>query len=350
MRVLMTGHRGYIGTVAVPMFRERGHEVVGLDIDLYRRCTFGADALDGVDDIEQREVDIRDVETEMLAGFDAVVHFAALSNDPLGNLDPGLTDAINHAATLTLARAAKQAGVSRFVFSSSCSNYGAAGDDLLDETAAFNPVTPYGRSKVASEQGLLALADDTFSPVLMRSATAYGLSPRLRFDLVVNNLTAWAFTTGDILLKSDGTPWRPIVHIADIARAFIGAVEAPRELVHAEAFNVGRTDENYQIIELARIVEAVVPNTRIRISDDAGPDLRCYRVSCDKLVRVLPDARPQWTARKGIEELYAAYQQHGLTLEAFEGPRYQRVAHLKQLLENRLLTPDLRPAELAHAD
>jgi nucleoside-diphosphate-sugar epimerase len=341
MRVLMTGHLGYIGTVAMPMFRERGHEVVGLDSDLYRRCSFG-EALPAGATVPTIELDIRDIGPDHLAGFDAVVHFAALSNDPLGDLDPGLTDTINHRTTLALARAAKTAGVGRFLFSSSCSNYGASGDRLIDETAAFNPVTPYGRSKVDAERGLLELADDRFSPTLMRSATAYGVSPRLRFDLVLNNLTAWAFTTGEVMLKSDGTPWRPIVHIADIARAFVAALEAPRELVHAEAFNVGSTAENYQIIDLARIVEAVVPNTVVRISDDAGPDLRCYRVDCAKLTRVLPEGRPQWTARAGAEQLYEAYRRTGLTLAEFEGPRYQRVGHLRSLLAKGMLDPDLR--------
>jgi nucleoside-diphosphate-sugar epimerase len=350
MRILMTGHLGYIGAVAVPMFLERGHEVVGLDSDLYGRCTFGdAAAMAAAAGIPQHALDIRDVPAELLAGFDAVVHFAGLSNDPLGDLDPALTDAINHRATLDLAAAAKAVGVERFVFASSCSNYGAAGDHILDEGAAFNPVTPYGQSKVAAERGLLALADDAFSPVLMRSATAYGASPRLRFDLVVNNLAAWAHTTGDVFLKSDGTPWRPIVHIRDIARAFLAAVEAPRERIHAEAFNVGRDDENFQIAEIAEIVREAFPGTRVRMSEQAGPDRRSYRVDCGKLARVLPAARPEWTARRGIEELRGHFRRSQLTLEEFEGPRYQRVAHLKGRLADRTLASDLRPVNTPHA-
>lgn len=350
MRILMTGHLGYIGAVAVPMFLERGHDVVGLDTDLYGRCTFGDEtAMATVAGIPHRAVDVRDVPPDLLSGFDAVVHFAALSNDPLGDLDPALTDAINHQATLNLARAAKRAGVPRFLFSSSCSNYGAAGDRFLDEGAAFNPVTPYGRSKVAAERGLLELADDDFSPVLMRSATAYGASPRLRFDLVVNNLAAWAFTTGDVFLKSDGTPWRPIVHVRDIARAFLAAAEAPRAQVHAEAFNVGRSDENYQILELAHLVREIFPGTTVRLSEDAGPDRRCYRVNCDKLVRILPAARPEWTARCGIEELRDHFVRFERTLEEFEGARYQRVAHLKQRLAESNLGGDLRPVNALHA-
>lgn len=341
MRVLMTGHLGYIGTVAVPMFLEAGHEVVGLDSDLYRNCTFGPSA-GAAQDIPHLSVDIRDVEPDMFSGFDAVVHYAALSNDPLGNLDPELTYEINYRATVDLARAAKKAGVSRFVFSSSCSNYGAAGDNFIDETGAFNPVTPYGRSKVMAEKDLKKLADERFSPTLMRSATAYGVSPRLRFDLVLNNLTAWAFTTGDILLKSDGTPWRPIVHIEDIARAFLAVIESPREKVHLEAFNVGSTAENYRILELAKIVEETVPNTKIRFSEGAGPDLRCYRVNCDKLSAVFPKAKPQWTARKGAQQLYEAIKSIGLKADDFEGVRYQRVAQLKSLLSSSELGNDLR--------
>lgn len=341
MRVLMTGHLGYIGTVAVPIFLEAGHEVVGLDSDLYRNCTFGQSA-GSAQDVPRLSVDIRDVEPDMFAGFDAVVHYAALSNDPLGNLDPELTYEINYRATVGLARAAKKSGVSRFVFSSSCSNYGAAGDNIIDETGAFNPVTPYGRSKVMAEKDLAKLADERFSPTLMRSATAYGVSPRLRFDLVLNNLTAWAFTTGDILLKSDGTPWRPIVHIEDIARAFLAVIEAPREKVHLEAFNVGSTAENYRILELAKIVEETVPGTKIRFSEGAGPDLRCYRVNCDKLSAVLPNAKPRWTARKGAQQLFEAFKSIGIKAEDFEGVRFQRVAQLKSLLSSNELGGDLR--------
>lgn len=343
MRVLMTGHLGYIGTVAVPVLQERGHEVVGLDTDLYAGCTFGA-GVGPAAAVPNLGVDIRDATPDHLAGFDAVVHLAGIPNDPLGDLDPDVTMAINTEATLSLARAAKAAGVPRFLFSSSCSNYGAAGEAFLDEGGAFNPVTAYGRSKVAAERALAPLADDRFSPVLMRSATAFGASPRLRFDLVINNLTAWAAATGDVLIKSDGTPWRAVVHIEDIARAFRAALEAPREAVHGRAFNVGSTAENYQVRDLARMVEEVVPGARVRFAEGAGPDLRCYRVNCDRLARELPDARPRWTARMGVEQLWEAFRAHGVRAEEFEGPRFHRKAHVLGQMAAGRLTKDLRRA------
>ncbi len=338
MRVLVTGHKGYIGTILVPMLLEAGHELVGMDSDLYRGSTFG----DNMPSIPEIEKDVRDVEAKDLEGFEAVLHLAGLSNDPLGNLNPDLTRLINHEATVYLGELAKKAGVSRYIFSSSCSNYGAGGDNWLNEESAFNPVTPYGVSKVKSEQGLAALADDNFSPTFLRNATAFGVSPRLRFDLVLNNLTAWAFTTGRVFIKSDGTPWRPIVHIEDISRAFLAALEAPREAVHNEAFNVGRNEDNYQIRELADMVKDIVPNCKVEYAEDAGPDLRCYRVDCSKILRVLPEFKPQWSARKGVQELYDAYKAVGLTLEEFEGNRYQRIAHIKSLLASGQLGEDLR--------
>lgn len=338
MRILVTGHKGYIGTVMVPMLLAASHEIVGLDSDLYERCTFG----DGIANVPSIKKDIRDVEVSDLEGFDAVVHLAGLSNDPLGDLNPELTHEINHRASVRLASLAKQAGVQRFVFSSSCSNYGAAGDTPVNEDSPFNPVTPYGISKANTELDVTQLADDNFSPTFLRSATAYGVSPRLRFDLVLNNLVAWAFTTGQVYIKSDGTPWRPIVHIEDISRAFLAVLHAPREVVHNQAFNVGRTDENYRIREIAEIVQSVVPGCRIEYAPDAGPDKRCYRVDCSKIAQTLPEFKPQWTARRGAEELYAAYQKIGLTLEDFEGERYKRIAHIKYLLANGLLDESLR--------
>jgi nucleoside-diphosphate-sugar epimerase len=338
MRVLVTGHKGYIGTVMVPMLTAKKYDVVGLDSDLYERSTFG----DGIVEIPEIKKDIRDIELKDVEGFDAVLHLAGLSNDPLGNLNPGLTEDINHLASVKLAKLAKQAGVSRFVFSSSCSNYGAGGEDWLDESSAFNPVTPYGVSKVKVEQDVSQLADDNFSPTFLRNATAYGVSPRLRFDLVLNNLVAWALTKGLVYIKSDGSPWRPIVHIEDISRAFIAVLEAPKEKIHNEAFNVGRNEDNYQIRDLANIVKEIVPNCQIEYATDAGPDLRCYRVNCSKIMEVLPNFKPQWDARKGAIELYEAYQKVGLTLEEFEGPRYQRIAHIKYLLSQDLLDENLR--------
>lgn len=341
MRILVTGNKGYIGAVAVPLFRKNGHVLTGLDSDLYERCTYGDD-LGTANDIPTIRKDIRDVEQSDLRGFDAVIHYAGLSNDPLGNLNEALTYEINHEATVRLATLAKAAGVQRFLFSSSCSNYGAAGDDLLDENATFNPVTPYGRSKVRSELDLAKLADERFSPTYLRSATAYGVSPRLRFDLVLNNLTAWAYTTGRVHLKSDGSPWRPVVHIEDIARAFLAAVEAPRELVHNQAFNVGINGENYRVRELAQIVSETVPGSSVSFAADAGPDLRNYRVDCGKIAKTLPGFKPAWNARKGAQELYQAFVSRGLQLEEFEGPRYQRIGHLKALLADKALDETLR--------
>lgn len=343
MRVLVTGHLGYIGTVLVPMLLRNGYDVVGMDSDMYRESTFGA----GIAPVPNIEKDIRDADVSDFRGVDAVLHLAALSNDPLGNLNPELTYEINHRASVRVAELAKEAGVRRFVFSSSCSNYGAGGDDMLDEQSAFNPVTPYGQSKVYVERDVAQLADDDFCPVFLRNATAYGVSPRLRFDLVLNNLVAWAFTTGRIYIKSDGTPWRPIVHIEDISRAFVACLKAPTAAVHNEAFNIGRTSENYRVRELADLVAETVPNSRVEYAPDASPDKRNYRVNCDKAERVLADFRPVWTARKGAQELYDAYRKVGLKLEDFEGPRYQRIAHVRQLLERGVLEPSLRRREAA---
>jgi nucleoside-diphosphate-sugar epimerase len=347
MRVLVTGHDGYIGTVLVPLFQEAGHDVVGLDSGLYSRCCFGEEP----QAVASLRRDIRDVTVDDLRGFDAVVHLAAISNDPLGDYRPETTFDINQHAAVHVARTAKSAGVERFVFSSSCSLYGAAGDDFLDETAAWNPVTPYGESKLLAEQEIAPLADDAFSPTFLRSATAYGLSARLRGDLVVNNLSGLAFTTGEVLIMSDGTPWRPLVHIEDISRAFLAAVEAPRELVHLEAFNVGSTDENYRVREVADIVAGVVPNSAPSYHSGGGPDKRCYRVNCDKLADVLPSARPQWTVLRGVEQLYDAFLREGLSLDDFTSSRFLRIKHVKELQASGLLDDSLRfaPAELADA-
>jgi nucleoside-diphosphate-sugar epimerase len=340
MRVMVTGHRGYIGSVLTPMLKARGHTVIGMDSDLYGRCTFGDDA--GCDAHEWIRQDIREAEAKDFAGVDAVLHLAGLSNDPLGELDPQLTDEINHRATVHLAELAKRARVGRFVFSSSCSNYGASGEGLIDESAPFRPVTAYGRSKVDAERGLARLADGDFCVVCLRSATAYGYSPRIRFDLVLNNLVAWACTTGQIVMKSDGSPWRPIVHIEDISRAFVSVLEAPRAEVRGRAFNVGRTDQNFQVRAIAQTVGEVVGGCEVRFAADAGPDTRCYRVNCDLLGRTVPTFAAVWDVRTGAMELRDAYQRYGLTRDAFEGPRYQRVAHLRWLMDQGIVGADLR--------
>ena len=338
MRVLLTGHKGYIGSVLTPMLVDRGHEVHGLDSNLFGRCAFGISS----SNIPEVTKDIRDAVLADLQGFDAVMHLAGLSNDPLGYLNPQLTFEINYRASVHLAKLAKAAGVRRFIFSSSCSNYGAAGDDLLREAATLNPVTPYGASKVMAERDLSRLADDNFSPTFLRSATAYGVSPRLRFDLVLNNLVAWAYTTGRVLLKSAGTSWRPIVHIEDISRAFIAVLQAPREKVHNRAFNVGVPGENFRIKELAEIVRNTVSGTHVEFAEGASPDVRNYRVDCSLLPKEVPEYRPHWNALSGARELYESYRREKIKLEEFEGSRYNRVAHIQELLAKGLLDETLR--------
>jgi nucleoside-diphosphate-sugar epimerase len=341
IRVLVTGHKGYIGVVLTRMLLEAGHQVSGLDSDLFRRCTFG----DPPPKVPEICKDIREVELADVQGYDAILHLAGLSNDPLGYLNPELTDEINHRASVQLAELAIEAGVKRFIFSSSCSNYGAANEDLLREDSQLNPVTPYGISKMMVERNVSRLASDDFSPTFLRNATAYGVSSRLRFDLVLNNLVAWAYTTGRVYLKSVGTSWRPIVHIEDISRAFLAVLHAPREIVHNRAFNVGVPGENFRIRELAEIVREVVPGSHVEFAEGASADLRNYRVDCGLLPEVTSEYRPRWNARSGAEELYKAYRTAQLSLEDFEGTRYNRIAHIQQLINDGLVDQTLRNAE-----
>lgn len=339
MRVLVTGHKGYIGTVLTPMLVEAGHDVHGLDSDIFERCTYGFMPAA----VPETRKDVRDVEREDVRGYDAVLHLAGLSNDPLGDLDPELTFEINHRASVRLADLCRDAGVKRFIFSSSCSNYGASGDaGLIDEDAELRPVTPYGLSKVRVEQDVAPMASDTFVPCYLRNATAYGVSPRLRFDLVLNNLVAWAVTTGKVLLKSDGSAWRPLVHVRDIAAAFVATLEAPARTIRNRAFNVGVPGENFRVRDIAEIVRQTVPASGLHFADGASADTRNYRISCDRLPDAVPSFRPAWTVQRGARECFESFTRSGLTQHEFEGVRYKRIDHVRKLVADGILDSRLR--------
>jgi nucleoside-diphosphate-sugar epimerase len=340
VRVLVTGHTGYIGSIMCRLLADAGHDVVGLDNFMFEECTFGP----GVEPVPAIRKDVRDVELEDLEGFDAICHLAGISNDPVGDLAPEVTYGINHQASVRLARLAAMAGVTRFIFSSSCSIYGASPGGWVDEESEVNPVTPYGWSKILVERDVARMATEDFSPVFLRNATAYGLSARLRADLVVNNMVGYAVTQGRVLMKSDGTPWRPLVHIEDISRAFLAMIEAPREKIHNQVLNVGATAENYQIRDVASIVEEVVPGAHFEMATEAGPDIRNYRVDCSKINDLVPAFQPQWTVRAGAEELYRAFTGHGLDEEQFLGSLI-RIQHIKEAQSKGLLDDTLRVTE-----
>jgi nucleoside-diphosphate-sugar epimerase len=338
MRVLVTGSHGYIGSVLAPAVASAGHQVVGLDTFLYEGCDFGVEDMP----VTTLRADIRDVGIADLEGYDAVVHLAALSNDPLGNFDPGLTAAINAEAAISLARAASEAGVGRFIFASSCSMYGASGsDDELDENAPLRPLTAYAESKVRAEEGIFELARPGFAPVSMRNATVYGASRRLRLDIVLNNLAAWSHTTGSIRLLSDGSAWRPLVHVRDVSAATLALLEAPEDEVRGQAINVGTAAQNYKIRELAEVLSEI-SGCSVEIAEGAEPDRRSYRVDFSKLGRVLPDLSLAWDARRGSNELIDAYRATGLTWDDFDGDRYTRLARLQHLVESGALDDEFR--------
>ena len=343
MRILVTGNNGYIGTVMTQMLLSEGFEVVGLDNDLFEESIFGNPSITGgIPSISYMRKDLRDVSSTDLKNVDAIFHLCALSNDPLSNFNPKLTFEINHRSSVRLAKLAKENGINRFILSSSCSVYGDSKENIVNEESIVNPITPYAISKVHAERGISKLADSDFCPTFLRSSTAYGLSPMLRFDLVVNNFVAWSFTKGTVLLKSDGTAWRPLVHIQDISHAFISVLKSPVDVVYNQVFNVGKNGENYQIKDVAEIVKNIVPNSEIKYVDGAEPDKRSYQVKFDKISQLIPDFKPKWNVSLGAKQLYDAYKKVGLLVEDFEGPKFRRISNLEHSIKYGVLDENLR--------
>lgn len=339
MKVLVTGNNGYIGSMLTRILVEKGHQVTGLDINYYAGCEFNKVHFPPIKQINK---DVREVSKRDLENIDAIIHLAALSNDPLGEFDARLTDVINYQATVMIANLARESGIRRFIYASSCSMYGIAGEDAVGEDSPLAPVTAYAVSKVKSEEALSKMADDDFSPVLLRAGTTYGIAPMLRCDLVVNNLVGWAFTTGKIRIMSDGTPWRPTIHVQDLSHAYVACLEAPIDIIHNEAFNVGQNKENYQIRDIASVVEGIVPGCKVEYTYEHGADSRTYRVSFDKISTKLRGIfTPEWHIEKGVREIYEAYKAHGLTYEEFTGNKYIRLNQLKKLLQQKAIDENL---------
>lgn len=342
MRILVTGNNGYIGTVMTKMLLSEGYEVTGLDNDLYEKSVFGDKTVTGgIPKVSYLRKDIRDVKLSDLKNIDAVFHLCALSNDPLCNFNPKITFEINHLGSVRLAKFAKEIGIERFILSSSCSVYGDSNENIVNEESVVNPITPYAISKVRAERDISELGDVDFCPTFLRSSTAYGLSPMLRFDLVVNNFVAWSFTKGTVLLKSDGTAWRPFIHIEDISRAFISVLKSPKDVIFNQIFNVGKNEENYQIKDVAEIINNIVPNSEIKYMEGAEPDKRSYRVKFDKILHAIPNFKPEWNVALGAKQLYAAYKRVGLCVEDFEGPKFKRISSLQNSVSSGILDNNL---------
>jgi nucleoside-diphosphate-sugar epimerase len=343
-RVLVTGHNGYIGSVMVPALVKAGYEVVGLDTGYFGSCTLVPDTVK----VPYVRKDIRNLDAGDLRGFNAVIHLAALSNDPIGNLDEGWTRQINYESSVRLAEYAKTAGVERFLFSSSCIMYGMSEANVVTEDSPLDPRTEYARSKVLAEGAISELASEGFSPTFLRNGTIYGLSPRMRFDTVLNDLVGTAVATGKVIVHSDGKPWRPVIHVQDVARAFMTVLQAPVEKIHNQAFNTGANELNYQIIKLAEIAARTVPGCALEIKAQSGADQRTYKADFSKFARTFPDFRFNWTAEKGAAELYRAFREINLTHGNLADKRFTRVKWLAHLLETNQLDEQLRwkaPAE-----